>query len=278
MMAGDSSTVTATPLEAFLTKIESDPSLFEALKSKRITTIRKLFQMTPAYIDTSILPALKYDTAELDVKFLKRLLPAHHKRMRLTKVFPTYKTMSLAEIDELIAEHEAQEHESASVASGQVTASSMPPATTKTHATKRYLDAYSDCAFPQVPVGAKAMKDFKINFINISRSMKLDYLFQSSFTRPSLDDPKYASFEEDNTFIFSVLIKVTRKHEVLNLINTEKFMNDGIEAWAYLLKWYDVDCTEECVTALSLESYTHYNCPKFTKGHVIHLFLTFHIT
>ena len=108
MMAGDSSTVTATPLEAFLTKIESDPSLFEALKSKRITTIRKLFQMTSSYIDNSILPALTYDTAELDVEFLKRLLPAHHKRMRLTKVFPSYETMSLAQIDELIAEHEAE--------------------------------------------------------------------------------------------------------------------------------------------------------------------------
>jgi hypothetical protein len=43
--------------------------------------------------------------------------------------------------------------------------------------------------------------------------MKLDYLFVSEFTRPSIDDATYDTFIEDNKFIFSALIRVTTKHE-----------------------------------------------------------------
>ena len=263
-----SSDTPATPLEKFLEKLEIDPLLHASLHQKRITTIRKLFQLTPSYIDTNIEPTLSYDTAELDLVYIKRLIPAHHLRMKTTKAFPSYDTMPIEEIDTMISEFEAQDLESASDASARH--STIPHSTegSSSHktTTKRYLDAYNDCTFPQVPVGAKAMKDFKIAFINVSRSMKLDYLFEPDYVPPIEGDTSYSSFIEDNTFLFSALIKVTTKHEGQNLINTDQFMNNGIAAYEHLLQWYDVEGTEECITAVSFEKLYSLRLAKIHKG------------
>jgi hypothetical protein len=76
--------------------------------------------------------------------------------------------MSIDDIDKIIAAHEAQESEffSSSVAPSS-TQESVQASSTSYSSTNRYLEAYKDCKFSGILVGAKAMKNFKIASIKV---------------------------------------------------------------------------------------------------------------
>ena len=101
--------VIRTTLDLFIEKLDLESELAATLKAQRITNIRKFRHMTSSFIDTNVAPLLTYPTAIIDLEYVKRFIPVHQRRMRSTKVFPSYETMSTIDIDVMISEHEAHE-------------------------------------------------------------------------------------------------------------------------------------------------------------------------
>ena len=82
--------------------------------------------------------------------------------------------------------------------------------------------------------------------------MKLEYLLEDSFVEPLDSDPSFASFQDDNSFLYSALLSVTEGHEALRWINKESLRNNGIDSWKTIIKWYDSESIEESLSASTL--------------------------
>ena len=83
---------------------------------------------------------------------------------------------------------------------------------------------------PQMSVTVKKMNAFKISFINNLRSIKLAHLLTPSFTQPIVGEANYDAFLNDNSFIYSAIVKCVEDHEALRWIDKETLRNDGIES------------------------------------------------
>ena len=93
---------------------------------------------------------------------------------------------------------------------------------------------------PQKPITFKQMKNFKLDFENDLRSMGIDYIIDEEVEKPDELDPSYATFQADNKFVYSALIKTTKGHEAREWLLPDEVEDDGREGWFRLLKQYDL--------------------------------------
>ena len=70
--------------------------------------------------------------------------------------------------------------------------------------------------------------------------MGIDYIIDEEFGKPDELDPSYATFQADNKFVYSALIKTTKGHEAREWLLPDEVEYDGREGWFRLLKQYDL--------------------------------------
>ena len=131
---------------------------------------------------------------------------------------------------------------------------------------KRHLDAFSAYKFPQVPIAAKQMKNFKILFENVLRSMNLEYLLGSNYEPPTADDEGFEKYSDDDKFLYSSLIYATSNHEAQDWLLNEDIWDDGIKGWKTLIETYDSEVIEDSVTATALRRIVNLKLDKNSKG------------
>lgn len=77
-------------------------------------------------------------------------------------------------------------------------------------------------------------------------------MLEPSFIKPIEGEPAYDSFLDDNSFIYSAIVKCVEDHEALRWINKDTLRNDGITSWHTIVKWYDSESIEESLSASTL--------------------------
>ena len=216
---------TTEQLKQFLTKLEIDEEVITLLETERITSIRKMENLNEASYN-ELASKLTSVASKADLLYMNRFtICVNYSKLKSLQC-PSYDTATTDEIDIFIATVEkaitdAEQNDSRS-------RESIPSPPDNSGKPKRVLTSFSECKMPKTPVTVKKMNQFKISFINILRSMKLEYLLEDSFVEPLDSDPSFASFQDDNSFLYSALISVTEGHEALRWINKESLRN----------KWY----------------------------------------
>lgn len=243
-------TTTNEQLKAFLNTIEIDNEVITLLEAERITSIRKLENLNDeAY--SELKAKLDSVASRSDLHYINRFTIAVNYAKVKGLAVPTYNVATSDEIESFINTTEKMINEADQNDSTSKESNTTPAATS--NKPKRSLTSFSDCKMPKIPVTVKKMHQFKISFINILRSMKLEYLLEDSFVEPLETDASYSSFQDDNSFLYSALIAVTEGHEALRWINKEALRNNGVSSWKTIIKWYDAESIEESLSASTLK-------------------------
>ena len=207
-------------MKSMLEKLDMDSDIITLLETERITTFRKMENLNDdAFVE--LRSKLKTLASKADLLYLNRLIVSINFAKIKELSVPAYETANNDEIENFIMNSSEQSESSSKspTLNAQQTSSNKP---------KRSLTSFNDCKMPKVPVTVKKMNQFKISFINILRSMKLEYLLEESFVEPLETDTSFHSFEDDNSFLYSALIKVTEGHEALRWINKETVKDDDV--------------------------------------------------
>ena len=131
---------------------------------------------------------------------------------------------------------------------------------------KRSLTSFSCSKMPSVPISNKQMTDFKINFENDLRSMDLEYIIEKGYNKPDEADNGYKKFMNDNKFVYSALVNITKDHEARHWLLNPDVKNDGRLAWKKLLENYDSETIEDSLTAVTLKRFVNLKLDKNFKG------------
>ena len=201
---------TTEKLNQLLQKLDIDEDIMTLLNNERITSLRKLFNLTDSSL-TDLEGKVSTAAGKSDLTYIDRLIKSHQ-HLQVNGNTPVYDNMDTDTIDKNIISYERylQEKETTSVAS--LPSLNATSHSERTNHPRRTLTIFADLKMPQMPVTVKKMNAFKISFVNNSRSIKLAHMLEPTFTRPIEGEANYDVFLDDNSFIYSAIVKCVEEH------------------------------------------------------------------